>query len=96
MPSFLAHAQQFVLSDQSSCLSNCSCISLQAGQALSLRPDLLPQPYLEALSELQVRSNGKLTAISAKQAILARTFSSWPEVELIYSVVGELANSCSV
>lgn len=33
---------------------------MQVGQALSLRPDLLPQPYLEALSELQVRSNCSL------------------------------------
>jgi hypothetical protein len=29
---------------------------VKLGQALSLRPDLLPKPYLEALSELQVRS----------------------------------------
>ncbi len=28
---------------------------VKIGQALSARPDLLPQTYLEALSELQVR-----------------------------------------
>ena len=33
---------------------------VKLGQALSLRPDLLPREYLEALSELQVRADPRL------------------------------------